>query len=106
MGHRTGMQTSGDHARNMSDVRQQVSADFSSDLTHPLEIDNSRIGAGADSDHSGLMSVCKSGQLLVINPLVLLVDAIMENLEIFAGEVRFVTVRQVPAVRQIHRKHL
>ena len=46
------------------------------------------------------------GELIVINPLVLLAHAVVDDLEELAGEIRLVAVRQMAAVAQVHGEHL
>ena len=45
-------------------------------------------------------------QLIVIDPLVFLADAVMDDLEELAGEIGLVAVGQVAAMGQVHGEHL
>ena len=93
-------------AGDVRDVRQQIRADFAGDFAHALEINDARIGARADGDHLRLVLARHGGELVVINPLVVLAHAVMDDFKKFAGEIRLVAVGQMPAVAQIHREHL
>src|SRR4051794_21212293 len=55
VGHWAWMQPRGHKARYMSNVCQQVSPDFMRDLAHPLEINDSRVSAGAHCNHFRLV---------------------------------------------------
>ena len=81
-------------------------ADFAGDFAHPREINDARIGARADGDHLGLVLPRQFGELIVIDPFVLLAHAVMDDFEKLAGEIGLVAVRQMAAVRQVHRQHL
>ena len=100
------MDSHGDQAGDVRDVRQQIRADLAGDFAHALEINHARIGAGADGDHARRVLARHRGELVVINPLVVLAHAVVDDLEKFAGEIRLVAVGQMPAVAQIHREHL
>ena len=90
----------------MRDVGQQQGACVSGDLPHPRKIDDSRISAGADSDHLWAVFPSHLGQLIVIDALVLFAHAIMDDLKKSAGEICLVAVSQMPAMAQIHGQHL
>ena len=105
MFHRTGMDPGGNEAGDVRDVRQQVCADFASDLAHALEINGARIGAGTDSDHLRLVFTRHLGELVVIDALVVFADAVMDDLKEFTGEIGLVAVRQMAPVRKVHGQH-
>jgi hypothetical protein len=106
MADRAGMNPGRDHAGDVRDVREQQRADFVGDLAHALEINDARIGAGADGDHLRLVFARQRRELVVINPLVPGADAVVDDLEKPAGEIRLVAVREMAAMGQIHRQHL
>ena len=95
-----------DEAGDVRDVGQQIRADFAGDFAHALEINDARIRAGADGDHPRLVLARHGGELVVINPLVVLAHAVVDDFKKFAGEIRLVAVGQMAAVAQIHREHL
>ena len=101
-----GCKPGGDQAGDVRDVRQQIGADFAGDLAHALEIDDARIGAGADGDHLRLVLARHLRELIVIDPLVVLAHAVVDDLEELAGEIRLVAVGQMAAVAQVHGEHL
>ena len=100
-----GVQASRHEAGDVRNIGQQICAQFTRDLTHPCKIDDARIGAGAHRNHSWLMSSRHFGELVVIDLLITLANAVMNNLEKFARKIRFVAVSQMPAVGEIHRQH-
>src|SRR5687768_18196223 len=55
---------------NVGNIGQQISADLTGDLAHPLEINNPGISARAHRDHLWLMLARHIGKLIVINALV------------------------------------
>ena len=69
------------------------------------EVDHARVGAGADHDHLRLVLVGEPLQLLVVDPLVVLADAVGDDLVELAGEVQRVAVREVAAVGEVHAEH-
>src|SRR5438105_1184003 len=98
MRNRAWMQTCYDKAGDMSNISQQVRADFSRNLPHFFKIDDAWISAGSDCDHFRLMLASHFGKLLVVNTLILFADAVMHDLEEFAREVCLVAMRQVAAM--------
>ena len=102
---RAGMHPRRDQPGNVRDVRQQPSAGFAGDFSHPFEIDDARISARADGDHFRLMFARHLGELIVINPLIFFAHAVVYDFIKFAGKIGFVAVSQMAAVAQIHRQH-
>ena len=100
-----GVQASRHESGDVRNIGQQICAHFTGDLTHPCKIDDARIGAGAHRNHPWLMSSRHFGELVVIDLLISLANAVMNDLEKFAGKIRFVAVSQMPAVGEIHRQH-
>ena len=75
------------------------------DFAHPLEIDDARVSARADSDHLRPMFPRHLCELIVIDPFVIFANTVMDDFKKLAGEIRFIPVRQMPAVSEIHRQH-
>ena len=69
------------------------------------EVDDARVGARADHDHLRLVLVREPLELVVVDPLVVLADAVGDDRVELAGEVERVAVRQVAAVREVHAEH-
>ena len=69
------------------------------------EVDDARVGAGADDDHLRLVLVRQPLQLLVVDPLVVLAHAVGDDRVELAREVERVAVREVAAVREVHAEH-
>ena len=94
-----------DKPGDVRDVREQIRADFARDFAHAFEVNDTRIGTRAHGDHFWFMLARHLCELVVINLFAVLADAVVDNFEKFAGKIRLVAMRQVPAVRQIHRQH-
>ena len=75
------MQSRHHESRDVRDVRQQQRADRARDLAHALEIDDTWIGAGADRDHPGPEFLRRDRELVVIDLLVALANAVMDDLK-------------------------
>ena len=98
------MRARGDETGDVRDVRQHERTDFVGDLAHALEVDDARVGARSDGNHLRPMLTSHLRELIVINTLVLLAHAVMDDLEELAGEIGLVAVSQMPAVAEIHRQ--
>ena len=85
--------------RHVGDDRR---ADVAADRADALEVDHARIGARADHDHLRLVLVREPLELVVVDPLVVLADAVGDDGVELAGEVQRMPVRQVAAVREVH----
>ena len=66
------------------------------------EVDDARIGAGADDDHLRLVLVGEPIELVVVDPLVVLRHAVRHDRVELAGEVQRMAVREMAAVREVH----
>ena len=66
------------------------------------KVDDARIGAGAGGDHLRLRLHRQLLQRVVVDPLVLLADAVVDDLVELAGEIRRMTVGEVAAVGEVH----
>jgi hypothetical protein len=96
---RAGMQPGRDQSRDVGDVRQQISPDFARNLAHALEINDARIGAGADGDHARAVfppsfAIGRNQSFRV------LAHAVMDDLKKFAGKIGLVAVGQMAAVER------
>ena len=75
------MFASGDESGNVGNVRQKECPDGFSDLPHPFEVNDSWISARADRDHIGFVLGCHRLELIVVDPLVVFADAVVNNIE-------------------------
>src|SRR5580765_3974881 len=89
----------------MGNVSHKIRLDVLGNSSHPLEIDNPRIGTGTDRDHPGAMLPCQRRQLIVIDALIFLAHSVMDDVKKPAREIRFVSVSEMASVSQIHREH-
>ncbi len=99
------MQPGGDHAGDVGDVRQQKCPGLPGNPAHPLEIYRARIGARAHRNHFRFVLARHLGQLIVIYLLGVLAHSVVDDFKKPAGKVRFVAVREMAAVREVHGKH-
>ena len=93
-------------SRNVRNVRQQHRAARLGNLAHALKVDQPRVRARTHCDHCRPVLRCHCRQLVVIDPLVLLAYAVVDDVKKFSGKVRRIAMRQVAAVTQVHRQHL
>ena len=96
----------GDEAGDVRDVGEEIGADGAGDLAHAGEVDDARVGAGADGDHLGFFADGDGGELVVVDEAVVLADAVLNKLIEFAGEVGGVAVGEVAAVAEVHAEDL
>jgi hypothetical protein len=75
------MQPGHDQTGDVRNVCHQHGADVASDLTHAGEIDETRIRARAHGDHFRALLARDFCELIVINLLIPLANAVMDNLE-------------------------
>ena len=99
------MHAGGDEAGDVRHVHDHRRADGLRDGADAREVDHARVGAGADHDHLRLVLVRELLELLVVDSLVVLADAVGHDRVELAGEVERVAVREVAAVRQVHAEH-
>ena len=100
--HRAGMHPAGDQAGDVRHVHDHRRADAPGDFGDAREVDDARIGAGADHDHLRLVLVGQPRELVVVDPLVVLANAVRDDRVELAGEIQRMAVRQMPAVREVH----
>ena len=82
VGHRHGARDAGRAATRPGDVRhvdEEDRADLAGDLGDPVEVDRPRIGAGAGQDQLRLVLAGQRGELVVVDPLGLGVDAVADR---------------------------
>ena len=86
----------------MRDVGHDESARGVGRRPHRREVDRARVGRGADHDDLRLRLHGQPHELLVVDALVVLADAVGHDVEVLAGEVERVAVGEVPAVGEVH----
>ena len=100
--HRARMDAGGDQAGDVRHVGEDRRADAIGCRADAREIDDARIRARADDDHLRLVLVGEPIELVVVDPLVGLADAVRDDRVELAGEVQRMAVGQVAAVREVH----
>ena len=86
------MQSRDHQTRDVRDVREQHGTNVAGDRAHARKVDHARVSAGADGDHFGPMFARDFRKLIVIDLLVTLTNAVMDDLEEAAGKIRFVAM--------------
>ena len=99
------MHARGDEAGDVRDVGEQERAVFLGDLAEAGEVDLAGVGGRADGDHLGLLALGHLLDFVVVDAAVGAHAVVDDGVEL-AGEVRGVAVREVTAVRQVHRQDL
>ena len=105
VGHRVRVQAGGNKARDVGHIHHKVGAHGVGHLTEAGKVDHSRIGAGAGDDHLGLAFLGNAHQIVVIDPLRLLRNAVGYDVEVLAGEVYRAAVCEMPAMGQVHAQN-
>ena len=100
--HGRGMDAGGDETGDVRDVGKKVGPHAAGDLAHSGEVDDARVGAGADGDHLGLLAEGDGGEFLVVDQTGILADAVLAEVVEFAGEVGGIAVGEVAAVAEVH----
>src|ERR1043166_1643277 len=98
MWHGRRVQTRGDQARNVRDVRHHLRADAASDLAYSRKIYRPRISRRSADQEFWSVLFGDLLQLIVIDLLRLAIDPIVGNLVIDARKIERMTVRQMTAV--------
>ena len=98
------MHATGDEPGDVRHVDEEISTDAVSDLTHPREVNDSRIRAGSSGDHLWLRLDGQLGERVVIDPLVGLADPIVDDFVKAAAEICLVAMGEMTAMRKIHRE--
>ena len=96
------MDAGGDQAGDVRHVGEHHRADPIGGGADAREVDDARVGAGADDDHLRLVLVGEPVELVVVDPLVFLPDAVRHDRVEHPGEIERVSVGQVAAVREVH----
>ena len=95
-----------DQTSDVCDIGQQVSTDFAGDFTHPLKVNDPRVGRCTDSNHLRLLGACGCGDRIIIDQAILDVDTVIDDIMVDAAEVHWVAVCEVAAVGEIHGENL
>ena len=102
MGERVGVQASGYHPCNVSNVCHRQRSNRAGNLMDALEIDDSGIGAGAAHDETRFVFPGQPRHLIVIDPLVALPDPVGNDPVHLSREIERMAVRQMSPVSQAH----
>ena len=94
-----------DQPRDVRHVGDDRRADGATDVAHALEVEDAGIGAGADHDHLRLVLVRQPLELVVVDPLIVLADAVGDDRVELAGEVERMAVGEMAAVGEVHAEH-
>ena len=104
--HRAGDGLAGDQADEVGGVDPEDRADLVGDGPEALEVDQPRDGRAAGEDHLGAVLAGELLDLVVVDVLGVLVDAVVHGVEPLAAERHLGAVGEVAAVRQAHREDL
>ena len=74
------MHPAGDESRDVGHVHEEVGSNSVGDLSHPLEINDARIGRGAGCDHFGTHFLGLAGEGVVVDRFGFLAYAVVVNL--------------------------
>ena len=96
------MDAGGDQARDVRHVGHHQRADLVGHGADAREVDDARVGAGADDDELWFVRAGLRRQLVVVEPLVVFAHAVRHDVEVLAREVQRVAVREVTAVGEVH----
>src|SRR5688572_23965165 len=100
------MQSGYDGTGDVRDIREHTGTDAFRNLTDSFEVDDARISRRATDKQLWLVFFGEPLQFVVIDRLSLARDSIVGNLVTQARKVQRMSVRQVPAMRQIHSQDL
>src|SRR5262249_1812102 len=103
---RARMLTSSNESGNVRHVDEQNGAHRISNLTQSWEIDNARVRRRAGSNHRRPNLLGLSLQRVVVDPLGLLAHAVLRDVVELTGEICWVTMGKMSAVREIHGQNL
>src|SRR5262245_2229175 len=99
------MKSGSNQTGNMGNVGSHQCFDGAADCSYTLEVYDARVGACAADDHLRLMFVRQFFERVIIYRLSLFIDSIGCDVEVLAGEVERVTMREVSPVREIHAEN-
>src|SRR3569623_415168 len=105
VGNRRGMRTAGYQPRDMRHVENVYGANLVRDLPHARKVPKPQIRACATNDGLRLFSQRNCLELVVVDHLGVAPDGIESGAIQLAAAAELMTVRQVPAVRQIKTKN-
>src|SRR5262249_13444743 len=91
-------------AGDVGHVHHEQRADIPANLREGFKVDFTRVSAGTGDDELRLVLAGQSCDLVEVDALIAALDSIAGDVEILAGEIQPHPVRQVPAVRQVHRQ--
>ncbi len=105
VGHGAGVHAGGDKTRDMSHIHEEKGVHGLGDGGDALEVNDAGIGAGAGDDHLGFVLVGKLFDFVVVDALVILANAIGDELVHAAGKIERMAVGEVAAVGEIHAEN-
>src|ERR1044071_9733903 len=100
------MKSGRDWSSDVGDVGKHPSSDAARDLSDAFEVDRARICRRATDEQLRSMLFSDFLQLVVVDLFSLLRNAVISDLVTEPGEIQWMTMRQVPAVREIHSQNL
>ena len=100
--HRVRIQVHGTEPGNVCHVDQQVSANVVGDLAKARKIDDPRVRGKPGDDQLGTMFLRKPLHLRVIDQSCCGIQAVLNRLEVAAGEIDLCTVREMTALIEAH----
>ena len=80
VGHRVGVDAAGDEAGDVGGVEEEQGADLVGDRAERLGVDDAGVGRGAGDDHLGPLGLGQVADLVVVEALVALGDAVGDEL--------------------------
>ena len=104
--HRRRVCTTGDQPRDVGRVDEQQRVDLVGDRAERLEVDDARVRGGPRDDQARPLAHCEVADLVVVEHLGLVVDAVRHEVVHAAAEVHGRTVGEVPTLVEPHSHHL
>ncbi len=95
------MHSGRDEAGKVRHVDDEERADFVGNLAHAGKVEGAGIGAAAANDHLGLFALGNLFELVVVDDLGILADAVAGDAVQLAGKIQLVAVGEVAAMRQV-----
>ena len=92
----------GDESGDVGHVHEEERAVIASGFCDAREIDDAGIGAGAGYDHFGFVLGGEAVDFVVVDLLGVLANAVSDEFVHAAGEIEWVAVCEVAAVREVH----
>lgn len=97
-----GVEAGSDEAGDVRHIDHEVGADVICDGTEAFKIDNTGIGGSACEDEAGVVEGGEACDLVVIDALGFLGDAVGDDIEEAAGEIEFMAMGEVAAIGEAH----